>query len=202
MKSLFRCSFLRVFFFVMFEISDQAVPASLSFFRLNNSQRVCSDVCACDDRSSMSAFSKYEILVVDNDPGVREVMEQLLVSEGYGVTTAEDGFKALLELIKRTPDVILSDLVMPRISGTELFSIVQRHFPDIVTVVMSGSCGDGALPPGVFADGLFAKGANPKELLATLAQLLCAAPPRNCIHSPKIIPTCVLLNGNDWRELL
>jgi len=151
----------------------------------------------------MSAFSKYEILVVDHDPSVREFMEQLLVSEGYGVTTAEDGFKALLELIKRTPDVILSDLVTPRISGAELFSIVQRHFPDIVTVAMSGGSSlDGALPPGVIADGLFAKGSNPKELLATLAQLLCAAPPRNCIQSPKITPACALLNENDWRELL
>ena len=81
----------------------------------------------------MSIPSKYQVLVVDDDPTVRESFAMLLQSGGYDVQVAEDGFSALLQLRKLLPDVIISDLNMPRMSGFEFLSVVRRRFPEIST---------------------------------------------------------------------
>ena len=52
---------------------------------------------------------------------------------------AEDGFSALAEIRKEVPDILLSDLNMPRMSGFELLSVVRRRFPSIRTIAMSGA---------------------------------------------------------------
>mgnify|MGYP001309701058 CR=1 FL=1 len=62
----------------------------------------------------MSNASKRQILVVDDNPSVRETIAMLLVSAGYDVAAAEDGFAALSQLRKTLPDIIVSDLEMPR----------------------------------------------------------------------------------------
>jgi CheY-like chemotaxis protein len=86
----------------------------------------------------MSHPSGCQILVVDDEPGVRDSVAMLLTSHGYGVVTAENGFDALLQLRRSLPDVILSDLNMPQMSGFELLSVVRRRFPEIAVVAMSG----------------------------------------------------------------
>lgn len=123
----------------------------------------------------MSTLLKHQILLVDDEPSVREILELLLSSAGYEVATAEDGFRALLALGKMTPDVVVSDLNMPRMSGFDLLSVVHSNFPKIVTVAMSGAYQGGTLPSGVIADGFYAKGEHPKNLLKTLEQLLRTA---------------------------
>ena len=70
----------------------------------------------------MSNASRPQILVVDDNPSVRETLAMLLVSAGYDVAVAEEGFAALSQLRKTLPDVIVSDLEMPRMSGFELLS--------------------------------------------------------------------------------
>ena len=87
---------------------------------------------------TMSKASRRHILVVDDNPGVRETLAMLLRCAGYDVAVAEDGFAALSQLRKTLPDVVVSDLEMPRMSGFELLSIVRRRFPQILTVAMSG----------------------------------------------------------------
>ena len=64
----------------------------------------------------MSRPLKHRILVVDDEESIRSVFAQLLQREGYEVTTAEDGFEALLQLKQFLPDVIISDLNMPKMS--------------------------------------------------------------------------------------
>ena len=104
---------------------------------------------------TMSSPSKRQILVVDDNSGVRETIAMLLVSAGYDVLVAEDGFAALVQLRKTEPDVIVSDLEMPRMSGFELLSVVRRRFPQILTLAMSGAYGDDGVPVGVIADGFY-----------------------------------------------
>jgi len=58
----------------------------------------------------MSNPLKRQILVVDDNPAVRETISMLLVAAGYNVVVAEDGFAALSQLKKTLPDVIVSDL--------------------------------------------------------------------------------------------
>jgi len=86
---------------------------------------------------TMSSPSKYSILVVDDDLSIRESLSLLLVSSGYDVSTAKDGFAALLHLRQALPDLIISDLNMPQMSGYELLSVVRRRFPTIMTVAIA-----------------------------------------------------------------
>jgi PleD family two-component response regulator len=62
---------------------------------------------------SIPKNSKYLILVVDDDPIVRESISVLLMAAGYNVVLAEDGFAALVQLSKTAPDFLISDLNMP-----------------------------------------------------------------------------------------
>ena len=91
---------------------------------------------------------------------------------------AEDGFGALSQLRTTLPEVIVCDLEMPRMTGVELLSAVRRRFPQILTVAMSGSYAGDELPPGVIADGYFAKGGSPRSLSTVVEQLIRSAPAR------------------------
>ena len=68
------------------------------------------------------------ILVVEDDPDIRELLEQLLSDEGYDVHVAADGEAALDELEHRDTAVMLLDLMLPRISGTDMrpFDVYSR----------------------------------------------------------------------------
>ena len=80
----------------------------------------------------MNDTSKHLVLVVDDAPYVRESTAVLLTTVGYDVITADNGFDALLQMKRATPDVIISDLNMPKMSGFELLSVVRRRFPEIL----------------------------------------------------------------------
>ena len=64
------------------------------------------------------------VLVVDDDPAIRELVLETLTDEGYEVTAAEDGMEALriVQDQERRPDLVLTDIVMPNLSGPELYT--------------------------------------------------------------------------------
>jgi CheY-like chemotaxis protein len=145
----------------------------------------------------MSKASRRHILVVDDNPAVRETLAMLLMSAGYNVAVAEDGFGALSELRKTIPDVVVSDLEMPRMSGFELLSVVRRRFPQILTVAMSGAYSEHGLPAWIAADGFYAKGGGPKNLLRKIEQLIISTPAPSGAHRQEIVPAWIPRNGND-----
>jgi len=92
------------------------------------------------------------VLVVEDEPTIREVVRRMLVRAGYTVVTAESAAEALQAARDlRGIDVLLSDVMLPDMSGTELMQPIARLQPGIRTVLMSGyAAGDvAALPPGV-----------------------------------------------------
>jgi response regulator RpfG family c-di-GMP phosphodiesterase len=79
-----------------------------------------------------------KLLVVDDEPIVREVLYRFLDKCGYYVETAEDGADAL-EKIKKTPyDVVITDLKMPGTDGRELLKIMEKNYNDIPRIVLTG----------------------------------------------------------------
>ena len=72
----------------------------------------------------------FRILIVEDDVPLRQVGKLLLQSQGYEVHEAGDGFEALIALKRSLPDIIISDLSMPNMSGFELLSVVRRRFPN------------------------------------------------------------------------
>jgi len=119
--------------------------------------------------------SQFRLLIVDDEPLVRQMMSDLLVSRGYEVLTAQDGFDALSQLEGRLPDLIISDLKMPRMSGFELLAIIRQRFPQLPTIAISGD-----LPPdpssiGLVADELLSKGSYTNDQLASVIAKLISA---------------------------
>ena len=149
----------------------------------------------------MSNTSNHRVLVVDDEPSIRESMAMLLRrAGGYEVSTAEHGFDALLQLRRETPDVIISDLNMPQMSGFEFLSVVRRRFPDIPVIAVSGAYVSGDhIPGGVIADAFFAKGGNPKELLRTVAGLIESVAAQAMNHHRQSAPVWIPRNGKDSK---
>ena len=123
----------------------------------------------------MAEKLKHRILVVDDDQSMRECLAELLSSQGYDVSTARDGLEALLQLTNAPPDVLISDLNMPGMSGFELFPVVRRVLPRTLLIAMSGGYEGEAVPEGVTADAFIAKGQHPERLLSATAQLIRAS---------------------------
>ena len=78
------------------------------------------------------------VLVVDDEQVIREILADFLSLEGFFVRTAEDGAAALKELDAHTYDLVISDLKMPVMGGLDLLGEINRHWPNIVTVIMTG----------------------------------------------------------------
>jgi CheY-like chemotaxis protein len=146
----------------------------------------------------MPNHSRYQILLVDDDEGVRNTLAMLLTSAGYDVAAANDGFEALLHLKRALPGMIISDLNMPRMSGFEFLSVARRRFPEILVIAMSGAYQEGsAVPGGVIADGFYPKGSHPEALFATVADLIKTAPVRQAAHRKESAPVWIPRNGKD-----
>jgi len=73
------------------------------------------------------AMRKILILLVEDTPDTRAFMQLLLESEGFEVVCKEDGAEALSFLCKDRPDIILTDLMMPNVSGIELIERVRAN---------------------------------------------------------------------------
>ena len=147
----------------------------------------------------MSHSFKHRVLIVDDDPSVRDSVAMLLASEGYETTTAENGFDALLQMKSKIPELIVSDLNMPQMSGFEFLSVVRRRFPKVSVIGMSGAYHSGdAVPGGVIADAFYGKGqSSPKALLHIVADLIRTSAAHAVDHERESAPVWIPRNGKD-----
>jgi CheY-like chemotaxis protein len=135
---------------------------------------------------------RFRILVVDDEASIRETAGQVLESQGYEVLTAVDGVEGLHALSKSLPDLIISDLNMPRMSGFEFLAVVRERFPHIATIAMSGAYSTGENPSGILADAFLQKGHYTlKELFHEVVRLLDASPIRSERRKSDIAPLFV-----------
>jgi two-component system response regulator GlrR len=114
------------------------------------------------------------ILLADDDPDSLEGMRSLLVAWGYEVETAEDGRAALDKLGVVHPSVVITDVVMPAMSGLELLEAVRRDEPDIPVIVLTAHASSDTRRRAV-AHGAFAylpKPIDPAKLKTLLASAL------------------------------
>jgi DNA-binding NtrC family response regulator len=77
------------------------------------------------------------VLVVDDEPAMRRSLERLLASKGFQMATAEDGEKALERLAHAPADVVLVDLIMPRLGGMELLARLKERHPEVEVIIMT-----------------------------------------------------------------
>jgi CheY-like chemotaxis protein len=116
-------------------------------------------------------LTKRSVLIVEDDVDLRVILAAMLVQTGYDVRTAWDGVSALLEMETAIPDIIVSDLNMPRMSGFELLSTVRAEFPSIPLIAMSGAFSGDKVPEGVTADAFYEKGTHPVFLVRLVSAM-------------------------------
>jgi CheY-like chemotaxis protein len=119
------------------------------------------------------------ILVVDDQEGVRALLRRELNERGHTVLEAGDGGEAL-HLVRRrngAVDLILSDVVMPQMNGTELATHIAVEFPDVPVILMSAFTPAGVARVGVGESlvPILQKPFEPAQL-AELVQLALAHP--------------------------
>ena len=111
------------------------------------------------------------VLVVDDQLGIRTSISLVLTEFGYSVRSAEDGNSALNAIRQENPDILISDLTMPGMSGRELLTHVRRLFPTIMVIATSGSFSSKEVPASILADALYLKGSGVSSLLELLRAL-------------------------------
>ena len=116
------------------------------------------------------------VLVVDDDPLVREILSRHLIREGYRVETASNGRDGLVRARERRPDVITLDVLMPQADGWTALQELKTD-PDLssVPVVMVSITEDKSLGFSLGAAEYLTKPVDPKELLAAISRYAGAA---------------------------
>jgi len=96
------------------------------------------------------------VLVVDNEAAVRTIVSRMVARHGYRVQTAGSGpeAEAVLEASGTTVDLLLTDVLMPGMSGRELVGRLRTQCPSLRAIYMSGYTGDEASPLGPWNDGV------------------------------------------------
>lgn len=90
------------------------------------------------------------VLVVDDEAIVREMLATILIDNGFDVRTAESGAEGLRMLAEMPADFLITDLLMPHMSGIELLARAKQIQPDTRVIIMSGHVDfDGSIPGSV-----------------------------------------------------
>ena len=119
--------------------------------------------------AATKAPARRRILVVDDDPRARTAVARLLTEEGYAATVAADGEEASALLSSWHPDLVVTDLEMPRLDGRGLLERVRRLQPGTPVIVLSAHS-DARAAAGT--DGFFAKPIQVESLLARIRDLV------------------------------
>jgi CheY-like chemotaxis protein len=141
------------------------------------------------------AGTTVNLLVVDDDAGLRLSLSNIFAAFGHCVRCAADGFSALSELRVDVPDIILSDLNMPGMSGFEFLSVVRRRFPSIKVIAMSSAFAIDDIPLGVAADAFYQKGSNLGHLLEIVEGMTTPEAPQSLKPAGTAAPIWVERTG-------
>lgn len=116
------------------------------------------------------------VFLVEDSTTTRTMMSELLIKQGLKVETATDGVEALAMLPTISPDIVILDIVMPKMNGYEVCRNIKsdpktKHLP-VLICSSKGEDFDRYWGMKQGADAYIAKPFQPKELIATIKQLL------------------------------
>jgi len=141
---------------------------------------------------------KPKVVVVDDERSIRELLELGLAREGYVVRSAADGAQALTLVAEWCPDVIVLDVMMPKIDGFALLPMLRRRTQaPIIMLTARGDIADRVTGLRGGADDYLAKPFDLEELLARLE----AALRRPHLADPRILTYADLIADLDTREI-
>jgi len=132
-------------------------------------EALCEKIGGLLSRSS----SIHRILVVDDDPSLRNLLAQTLEGAGFQAFMAEDGRKARLQIEEHRIDLVITDLAMPGEEGMELIRALRKEQPEVKIVAMSGAFGTDVLRAAraLGAHISLVKPVSKETILQTIGQL-------------------------------
>lgn len=118
------------------------------------------------------ATHRHRILLAEDDDRLRGMLRSALVAAGFDVEAVADGDAARDAYLRRCPDLLLADLVMPGLNGQELANACREHCPDIVLVFMSGYTEQELQRLDIRQVVFIPKPISPRDLVTSLKALL------------------------------
>jgi DNA-binding response OmpR family regulator len=135
-------------------VSIKDVPASATSFESNSYRPV--------------------VLVVDDESTIADTLTEILIRSGYAAMAAYDGEGALETALMTPPELLITDVVLPEMSGIELAITVRRVFPDCKILLFSGQASTSDLLAAANREGhhfsLLSKPVHPRDLLARVSE--------------------------------
>jgi two-component system response regulator VicR len=115
-----------------------------------------------------------KILIVDDEPLIRDALAFKLTKDGYSVDTAEDGEKAIELVEGSTYDIIISDVMMPFVSGFELLKILKERGTEAPVLLLTSLNSENAVLKAfdLGADDFMTKPFSPNELSVRIKKLM------------------------------
>ncbi len=126
---------------------DNRVKAEMTQQRLNKVNRLIGQMSdeelveLIKSSSRRSAKSKKKILVVEDEASLQEIFKDVFVMEGYDVRVAIDGQNGFKLYCKFEPELVFTDIIMPKMNGIELVEKIRGLNPQIKVVYISGFLG-------------------------------------------------------------
>ena len=118
-------------------------------------------------------MSKGKIMVADDDQNICELLRLYLEKEGYGVTLAHDGEAAVEQFFAETPDLVLLDIMMPKLDGWQVCrEIRKKSNTPIIMITAKGETFDKVLGLELGADDYVVKPFDTKEIVARIKAVL------------------------------
>ena len=119
----------------------------------------------------MASISTRTVLVVDDEPGSAALCADVLRDAGYRVFVADDGQRALALALERRPDIVLTDLYLPNLSGDDLINQIREAGLESRVILMSGAADGHVRAFRSNADAFLSKPFEVSEIVRVMAQL-------------------------------
>lgn len=114
------------------------------------------------------------LLVVDDQPAIRQLLYETLSSEGHRVEVAANGRDAIARVRRERPDLILLDLKMPGLSGPDTLAEIQNYTPGVPVILVTayGELSDPAKAEAMGVKGLILKPFDLNDVRRIVAEVL------------------------------
>jgi DNA-binding response OmpR family regulator len=119
------------------------------------------------------AKGKKVVMIIDDDPHIRELLRQELEASGYVIMEAEDGLDAIQKLHKKKPHLIILDIMMPKINGYDTTAVIRNN-PDTrdIPIIILSILEDAERGYGLGVDRYFTKPVDTKSLINEIDKLI------------------------------
>lgn len=150
-------------------------------------------------RGDFMASNFYKVLVVDDDVEICNMIEMFLIKEKFQVVKAYDGEDALKKFLEEAPDIVILDLMLPKMDGYDVCREIKKisQVP-IIMLTAKGETFDKVLGLRLGADDYIVKPFDPEELIARIRAVLRRTNPNKYNEGEKIVFPSLMIDMDDF----